>query len=186
MKYDDLYEGMDLICHQSNGTIRELFVARKGIDGFGTKSVVFQSKTSYAQFYCREEEVPLWYIDSKMTWDEIYILAEDKPCGSSELRRKDQARHEVDCFVLDNFGFSLEREYELGSVECVEDLIEDYVNRYDIMFDTDGNICSSKDISLKDKASEIVEFYDVWPDRDDKEFDTLDIVMALVREFAKN
>lgn len=63
MIYADLYVGMKLICNQSNGEKSELFVARKGIDGFGKESVVFQSTTSYAQFYCRAEDVPCWYIE---------------------------------------------------------------------------------------------------------------------------
>ena len=64
MIYEDLYVGMKLICNQSNGEKKELFVARKGIDGFGKESVVFQSTTSHAQFYCRAEDVPCWHIES--------------------------------------------------------------------------------------------------------------------------
>ena len=63
MVYEDLYVGMKLICNQSNGEKKELFVTRKGIDGFGKESVVFQSTTSHAQFYCRAEDVPYWYIE---------------------------------------------------------------------------------------------------------------------------
>lgn len=63
MIYADLYVGMKLICNQSNGEKSELFVARKGIDGFGKESVVFQSVSSGAQFYCRAEHVPCWYIE---------------------------------------------------------------------------------------------------------------------------
>lgn len=63
MVYEDLNVGMRLMCNQSNGNKKELFVARKGIDGFGTESVVFQSTSSSAQFYCRAEHVPYWYIE---------------------------------------------------------------------------------------------------------------------------
>lgn len=63
MFYEDLNVGMKLICNQSDGNKKELFVARKGIDGFGKKSVVFQSISSSAQFYCRAEEVPYWRIE---------------------------------------------------------------------------------------------------------------------------
>ena len=63
MVYEDLQVGMKLICNQSDGNKKELFVARKGIDGFGKESVVFQSTTSCAQFYCRAENVPYWYIE---------------------------------------------------------------------------------------------------------------------------
>lgn len=62
MKYEELKEGMHLICNQSDGNKKELFVARKGIDGFGEESVVFQSTTSFAQFYCRATDVPRWHI----------------------------------------------------------------------------------------------------------------------------
>lgn len=65
MIYEELKVGMKLICNQSNGGKKELFVARKGIDGFGKESVVFQSASSGAQFYCRAEEVPYWYIEPK-------------------------------------------------------------------------------------------------------------------------
>lgn len=63
MFYEDLNVGMKLICNQSDRNKKELFVARKGIDGFGKKSVVFQSISSSAQFYCRAEEVPYWRIE---------------------------------------------------------------------------------------------------------------------------
>ena len=63
MTYDDLSVGMKLICNQSDGNKKELFVARKGIDGFHRKSVVFQSTTSFTQFYCRAEDVPYWRIE---------------------------------------------------------------------------------------------------------------------------
>lgn len=62
MTYDDLKVGMNLICDQSDGTKKEMIVVRKGVDGFGEKSVVFQSKSSIAQFYCRAADVPKWYI----------------------------------------------------------------------------------------------------------------------------
>lgn len=39
-----------------------MIVVRKGIDGFGEKSVVFQSKSSIAQFYCKAADVPRWHI----------------------------------------------------------------------------------------------------------------------------
>lgn len=65
MIYEDLNVGMRLMCHQSDGNKKELFVVRKGIDGFGKESVVFQSVLSSAQFYCRAEEVPYWRIEPK-------------------------------------------------------------------------------------------------------------------------
>lgn len=62
MTYENLKVGMRLMCDQKDGTQKELIVARKGIDGFGKESVVFQSATSMAQFYCRAEHIPLWHI----------------------------------------------------------------------------------------------------------------------------
>lgn len=62
MTYGDLKVGMNLICEQSDGTKKEMIVVRKGIDGFGKKSVVFQSKSSSAQFYCKAADVPRWNI----------------------------------------------------------------------------------------------------------------------------
>jgi len=41
---------------------KEMIVVRKGIDGFGEKSVVFQNKSSIAQFYCKAADVPRWHI----------------------------------------------------------------------------------------------------------------------------
>lgn len=63
MLYEDLILGMKLICNKSDGNKIKLFVARKGIDGFGKESVVFQSVSSSAQFYCRADEVPYWRIE---------------------------------------------------------------------------------------------------------------------------
>lgn len=62
MTYGDLKVGMNLICEQSDGIKKEMIVIRKGIDGFGEKSVVFQSKSSIAQFYCKAVDVPRWNI----------------------------------------------------------------------------------------------------------------------------
>lgn len=63
MTYEDLKVGMNLICNHSDGNKTKLKVIRKGIDGFGEESVVFQSCTSVAQFYCRASDVPLWFIE---------------------------------------------------------------------------------------------------------------------------
>jgi len=62
MTYDDLNVGMNLICELSDGTKKEMIVVRKGIDGFGEKSVVFQNKSSIAQFYCKAADAPRWHI----------------------------------------------------------------------------------------------------------------------------
>ena len=62
MLYSDLEVGTKLKCNKSDGTMQILEVVRKGLDGFGTESVVFQS-VSGAQFYCRKEDVKLWRIE---------------------------------------------------------------------------------------------------------------------------
>lgn len=67
MKYEDLKEGMLLICHQTNGIDKMIRVVRKGFDGFGTESVVFQSCSSAAQSYCKKEDVTLWKIEPLRT-----------------------------------------------------------------------------------------------------------------------
>lgn len=117
-----------------------------------------------------------------MTWDEIYEAADGTGFGDPELTRKDTARYEVVCFVEENFGFNLENEYDNDVIECVEDWIDDYVDRYNIEFDEDGYIISHSEIDLKDKAIELVMFYDELPDREDKDFDTLDIALKILRE----
>lgn len=63
MTYDELEVGVKLVCNQTDGNKKELIVVRKEIDEFGKESVVFESTTSCAQFYCRAEHVPLWHIE---------------------------------------------------------------------------------------------------------------------------
>ena len=116
-----------------------------------------------------------------MTWDEIYETAMDKGFGDFELKRKDNARYEVVLFVEENFGFNLEYEGEENVIECVEDWIEYYTEKYNISFDEEGHIIKHNPIELKDKAIELVMFYDDLPDRPDKDFDTLEIVMEMLR-----
>lgn len=116
------------------------------------------------------------------TWDEIYEEAIDKKYGDFELTRKDKARYEVVWFVEENFGFNLEREYEEDVIECVEDWIDYYTEQYNIKFNEYGKIVSYTEVKLKDRAVELVMFYDEWPDRSDKEFDTLDIALNILRE----
>lgn len=61
MTYKDLYEGMELICNKTDGTKENLKVVRKGIDGFGIESVVFQFPAG-GQAYCKKNDVILWHI----------------------------------------------------------------------------------------------------------------------------
>lgn len=44
---------------------------------------------------------------------------------------------------------------------------------------------SRDDVSVKDKAKELLEYYYDTPDRDDKEFDTLDMCLDLLGELIK-
>lgn len=71
MKYEDLQEGMKLLCNKTDGTKQILRVVRKGIDGLGLESAVFQFPSG-GQVYCKKDEVPLWHIqDAKMIQVEI-------------------------------------------------------------------------------------------------------------------
>ena len=119
------------------------------------------------------------------SWDEIYDAAEGKSLFSEELTRKDTARNAVVSFVEKNFGFNLEREYETGLIESVEECIEDYVERYNITFDEEGCICGHSKINTVDKARELLDFYYKLPNRSNKEFDTLDIALKLITEVAQ-
>lgn len=121
-----------------------------------------------------------------MTWNEIYAAADGKDCGDYELKRKDNARYEVVGFVEDNFGFNLENERDNGLIECVEDRIDYYVDEYEIIFDEEGRIENSRYISTKDKAKELLSFYYNLPDRDEKEFNTLDIALEILKELVNN
>lgn len=93
-----------------------------------------------------------------MTWDEIYNLADGKGYGDFELERKDNARYDVVCFVEDNFGFNLENERDKGVIESVEEWIDYYVDKYEIVFDDYGHIIKHKEINASDKEKEI-EFF---------------------------
>ena len=69
-----------------------------------------------------------------MTWDEIYQRAEDKPYGSDELDAKDEARYEVQQFVLE------QENYDLETAEIPEEEVDYYCEKYDIFFDEQGHI----------------------------------------------
>lgn len=63
MTYDDLEVNMRLLCHRTDGSKKIMKVVRKGVDGFGQHSVVFQSTTTCAQAYCIAKHVPIWNIE---------------------------------------------------------------------------------------------------------------------------
>lgn len=75
-----------------------------------------------------------------MTWDEIFKAADGKACGEWELKRKDNARYQVICFLDDNFGINLEKECEEGLIDSIEECIDYYVEKYNITFDENGEI----------------------------------------------
>lgn len=76
--------------------------------------------------------------DGKLTWDEIYERAEDKPHLHPYLKAKDEARNQVRCFAMELGAPDLEE------AECPEDEIEDYCDIWNLMFDESGNIVSAK------------------------------------------
>lgn len=61
MTYDELEIGMDLILDRSDSNKKTITVIRKGVDGFGQESVVFEIN-GLAQCYCKAKDVPLWHI----------------------------------------------------------------------------------------------------------------------------
>lgn len=67
MTYDDLEVNMRLLYHQIDGSKKIMKVVRKGVDGFGQHSVVFQSTTTCAQAYCIAKHVPIWNIEEAKT-----------------------------------------------------------------------------------------------------------------------
>lgn len=71
-----------------------------------------------------------------MTWDEIYEAAIDKGCGEQELKVKDSARYAVQNFALDNDFEDPER------AEIPEEVVEEYCDKYSIVFDESGEIVS--------------------------------------------
>ena len=60
-----------------------------------------------------------------MTWDEIFKNAEDCSYNQDALKRKDQARYEVEL---------------IGHETDNEDKIEEYIKKHNIIFDTHGHI----------------------------------------------
>lgn len=112
-----------------------------------------------------------------MTWNEICKDAENKGIGDFALKRKDNAIYDVVCFVEDNFGFNIENEN--GFI----DYVEDYIERFNITFNEEGRIDSCSHVSTKDKANELLSFYNGLSDRRKKEFDALGIALKILKEY---
>lgn len=94
-----------------------------------------------------------------MKWDDIYEAAIDKGCGEYELKRKDLARHEIVCFIEDNFGFNIEADKYSTVIESVEDLIAEYCENYNIEFNSEGQILCHRCITEKDRLEELSIYY---------------------------
>ena len=120
----------------------------------------------------------------EITWDDIYVAADGCACGEPNLKRKDWARHEIVDWAEENFGFNLEYEAEKNVIECVEDWLDTYAENYNLRFDTEGHLISSSVVTVEDKARELVMFYDDLPDRCNKDFDTLDVALKILRTIA--
>lgn len=71
----------------------------------------------------------------KYTWDDLYKKADGAACGESALKAKDEARWQVRCFAMEEH-----EEEDLEEAECPEDEVDWYCNKYNILFDENGNI----------------------------------------------
>ena len=60
------------------------------------------------------------------TWDDIWQLAEGRPCGHPDLNRYDVARGTMRDCILASDGIDIE---DRKKVECAEDYIEDFISR---------------------------------------------------------
>lgn len=74
------------------------------------------------------------------TWDEIYERADGEPHLSPNLKAKDTARWKVSLFGLEYEGIDVEE------LEAPEDGIDNLCEKYNILFDENGNIVSHKPI----------------------------------------
>ena len=90
----------------------------------------------------------------KYTWDEIYERADGCCFGENNLKAKDYARENVRYFAL-AYG-----EEDLEEVECPEDEVEHYCDKYNILFDENGHIveCSMINIVIINCDGEFVEY----------------------------
>lgn len=68
------------------------------------------------------------------TWDDIFCRADGAVFGEPALKAKDEARWQVR-------GLAMERGYgDLDKEECPEEWVEEYCNKWNLVFDDRGNI----------------------------------------------
>ena len=70
----------------------------------------------------------------KYTWDDLYKSADGAACGEDTLKAKDEARWQVRCFAIEH------GEEDLDETDCPENEVDYYCNKYNILFDENGNI----------------------------------------------
>ena len=70
----------------------------------------------------------------KYSWDDLYKRADNAACGEDTLKSKDEARYQVRHFAME-LGYE-----DLEMAECPEDEVEWYCDKYNILFDENGNI----------------------------------------------
>lgn len=72
--------------------------------------------------------------NKKYTWNDLYKRADGAACGQDTLKAKDIARYQVRCFAMECGNEDLEK------AECPEDEVNWYCNKYNILFNENGNI----------------------------------------------
>lgn len=163
----------------------------EGIDCYIPNKILDSGDTEAIEKAIREVDPELFDDEpeeepEELTWDDIYKAADGCACGEPNLQRKDFARGEIVDWFEENFGINLEREGEENVIEIVEEALDDCAERYNLVFDREGHIIGCSEVTIQDKASELVSFYDKRPDRPDKDFDTLDIALNILRTITDN
>lgn len=80
----------------------------------------------------------------KYTWYDLYDRADDTAYGEDTLKAKDEARWQVRCFAMEEHG-----EEDLEEAECPEDEVDYYCDKYNILFDENGNIVEADGLEEK-------------------------------------
>lgn len=88
---------------------------------------------------------------ARFTWDDLYKMAEDKACGSPELKAKDNARFALQEIIMVDTGEMIEE------MENPEEGIDEYLEDFKVFFDEDGNVqCLNLKEFLKMKPGVVV------------------------------